>query len=1091
MSSADHLGNLFSDEEDSFDDPVPGLKPPEEEDNESLEDDSDEVITQQPLRDLDLAEEDFNLLTIENVPLNVLKLRIGRVIAEVLYRGEPAAMALFDVANKIVFQSTMMDAKRNAVIETIICGLTRMIFDNRERAERVDQAENVLMLFVAKLSIKNKSIKCSDLFFQLILLIDRLFLHVDSNVRSRVNLLIAYLVEEANRYSEIMREHGDNVFLFTDENPTEEEEMIPNGVRKRWVMKLAKSLLDKSPQVRCKAVVALSLWDHDIVIKSTNGEELTVNDLIWKSVHDVDESVRISAARRVHIVDEKEINKCIDYVERSKDTRVRQEIINRLASDVHLFSYSDEQRYRLVNLLNDSDNARVQDVIHQRLVESWMKVAGEEIISPSVFPPSQPNHEIPNEFPSIILQYLDPFVDPDAVYIFLKFAIIRFTNKVSGKASDHIDVEEFMKACLKIPSEDSECIGLMRRTTFRLVSEDTENSIEELNITFLRIFVTRCCLDVVFDSVKGRLDAEHLRNRALMFFLPDVTTFVEELRHLCFTHFKEDADDRRELLLYNIIHLINKSVKYGNVSDDRITYKNVLMELLASPTLQFSNPSVSTMVTTCIDLCKNGEETEDICNWFCETASQLMMYESEQFDRENPKLETAMENDTVLDRMYLRGATMLLATCKHEEIETPTSSMTSLFKSIIPALLGNENKGIQKIGLELIGYATSIDFVNCEPYIKLTQLLIHRDDEVLKSTGLHTLARVIKRHGFPKTAQAIFQEQHQSEEECQNELAKLFETSLVTLRGMVLVQTVQDYLSMLSYGRFAWPKLHCALLLIIFQNRNSDLPLVKIFKSYCKKAIRSDFTRMNLMLGFVRSIDIISKSSEHDANLNIMEMTEQVCEAISCVPTIGDENDELLKQNEKKEKHLEVELANKMVSRAVAFPSAWFIRHVFTAMSTSLRLEGVPMDKLDDLHNRLVDSYTEVRFNSGKTTQIAFKRFLTQCEKVISLHESMKALKSGIALKKVKTEPIDGSSVVGSSSSSSVGKRKKEKKHAWDEDELKEDPDDSFEYFPKSTRTRKRQITSNETVLFKKTKMLSDEEGEEKEAIHIDDSFEL
>ncbi|CAO4364898.1 unnamed protein product [Caenorhabditis nigoni] len=1085
MSSVDHLGNLFSDEEDSFDDPVPGLKPPKEEDSESLEDDSDEVITQQPLRDLDLAEEDFNLLTIENVPLNVLKLRIGRVIAEVLYRGEPAAMALFDVANKIVFQSTMMDAKRNAVIETIICGLTRVILDNRERAERVDQVENVLMLFIAKLSIKNKSIKCSDLFFQLILLIDRLFLHVDSNVRSRVNLLIAYLVEEANRYSEIMREHGDNVFLFTDENPTEGEEMIPNGVRKRWLTKLAKSLLDKSPQVRCKAVVALSLWDHDIVIKSTNGEELTVNDLIWKSVHDVDESVRISAARRVHIVDEKEVNKCIDYVERSKDTRVRQEIIHRLASDVHLFSYSDEQRYRLVNLLNDSDSARVQDVIHQRLVESWMKVAGEEIISPSVFPPSQPNHEIPNEFPSIILQYLDPFVDPDAVYIFLKFSIIRFINKISGKSSDHIDVEEFMKACLKIPSKDSECIGLMRRTTFRLVSEDTEISLEELNRTFLRIFVSRCCLDVVFDSVKGRLDAEHLRNRALMFFLPDVTTFVDELKNLCFTFFKEDADDRRELLLYNLIHLINNAVKYGNVSDDRITYKNVLMELLASPTLQFSNPSVSTMVTTCIDLCKSDEETEDICNWICKTASQLMMYESEQFDTANPKLETAMENDTVLDRMYLRGATMLLATCKHEEIETPTSSMTSLFQSIIPALLGNENKGIQKIGLELIGYATSIDFVNCEPYIKLTQLLIHRDDEVLKSTGLHTLVRVIKRHGFPKTAKAIFQEQHQTEEECQNELAKLFETSLVPLRGMALVQTVQDYLSMLSYGRYAWPKLYCALLLIIFQNRNSDLPLVKIFKSYCKKAIRSDFTRMNLILGFVRSIDIISKSSEHDANLNIMEMTEQVCEAISCVPTIGEENDELVKQ---KEKHLEVELANKMVSRAVAFPSAWFIRHVFTAMSTSLRLEGVPMDKLDDLHNRLVDSYTEVRFNSGKTTQIAFKRFLTQCEKVISLHESMKALKSGVGLKKVKTEPIDGSSVVGSSSSSSVGKRKKEMKHAWDEDELQEDPDDSFEYFPKSTRTRKRQTTSNETTLFKKTKMLSDEE---EEAINIDDSFEL
>lgn len=47
-------------------------------------------------------------------------------------------------------------------------------------------------------------------------------------------------------------------------------------------------------------------------------------------------------------------------------------------------------------------------------------MAGDEIISPSIFPfPDSDNNNIPKEFPSIILEYLDPLVDPTAVYVFV------------------------------------------------------------------------------------------------------------------------------------------------------------------------------------------------------------------------------------------------------------------------------------------------------------------------------------------------------------------------------------------------------------------------------------------------------------------------------------------------------------------------------------------------------------------------------------------------------------------------------------------------------------------------------------------------
>lgn len=305
--------------------------------------------------------------------MDVLTARIRRVFTEVTYRAEPAAIALFDVAHKIIFKSTMLDCKRNTVIDSIIEGLISIIVDERERDQGAEEAEHVLMIFIAKLAIKNKSMKCSDLLYKLILLVDRLYLHADSFVRCRIYRLIACLMEEANRYADVMREHGDDAFL-SDEDPTESEVMIPSGVKNRWMGKLAKSLLDKSPEVRCKAVIALSLWDHDIECKTTCCDEVTVNDrklatlfinqnsrfftVLWKSVHDVDESVRVNAARRVHIANENDIDKCIDYVETSKDNRVKQAIIVRLASDVSLLSFSEKQRFRLVNLLNNSDSGK-------------------------------------------------------------------------------------------------------------------------------------------------------------------------------------------------------------------------------------------------------------------------------------------------------------------------------------------------------------------------------------------------------------------------------------------------------------------------------------------------------------------------------------------------------------------------------------------------------------------------------------------------------------------------------------------------------------------------------------------------------------
>uniref|UniRef100_A0A8R1I6B1 Uncharacterized protein n=1 Tax=Caenorhabditis japonica TaxID=281687 RepID=A0A8R1I6B1_CAEJA len=417
MEESDHLGNSFSDE-DSFDDPVPNCISGEtgkgdEEEIEGVEDemeDEEEEEDEEMQREM-LEEGDFNLLTI----------------------------------------------------------------DNREREESAENGERYLMLLVAKIAVKNKSMDSEDLLIQLIILIDRFYYHTDSFVRCRVCRLIAILVEEENRYLETMRELGDYEFLFTDDEPAEVVTMIPIKVKNRWMEKLAKSLFDKSPQCRSCALAALSLWDQNVVYKAStpNCDKITIEDLIWRSLHDVDESVRLTASRTIHIINETDIDKCMNHVEMSRDNRVRQAIVTRLASDVHLFSFSDQQKFRFINLLSSSDSVRVRDVIHQRLVESWMKVVGEEIVSPKIFPDALPENNIPKQFPSIILDYLDPEIDAKAVYIFMKFATVRFIRSPSNsnELSRDADLEKFMKDLLKLNDSDSESIGLMRRTTWRLVEK--------------------------------------------------------------------------------------------------------------------------------------------------------------------------------------------------------------------------------------------------------------------------------------------------------------------------------------------------------------------------------------------------------------------------------------------------------------------------------------------------------------------------------------------------------------------------------------------------------------------------------------------
>ncbi|CAI2343168.1 unnamed protein product [Caenorhabditis sp. 36 PRJEB53466] len=1027
MADGDRRDNVFSDDdaEDSFDEPVKMTKSTEsDEGNEEEEELSDEEFEDEEMNEsedekediverteLDLEHEDFDLVTIEKIPMKALTTRIGRVVSEILYRGEAAAIALFEVANNIVFQSTMIRNERNTVIEKLMHGFTTVITDSREREEKAEAAEHILMILLARVAIRNKSMKSDDLILQLVLLVDRLYLHADSFVRIRVCRFIGTLVDETNRYEERVREQGDTMHLFMDET-IEEESVIPDGVRKRWMEKLAKSLLDKSPLVRAEVVSALSYWEPETVVKTSSCEEITLNELLWKSVFDVDENVRSTAAFRVHISEEN-IDKCMDYVETSRENKIRHEIAVRLATNVHVNAFTNEQRFRFINLLRSSDSARVRDIFQQRLVVTWMSNLA-DVKWPSMFPAPLNNSEVYEKFPSIILECLDPLVDQDAVYNFIKSAAVRFICRQSTT----IDVEEFMRLLLGMGESVSESLGVMRRSTFRLIDPNSENA-DALKLSFYRIVITRSLLDTVFELSKGRLDSIHLRNRAVLFFVPDVTTFTEQLEQFCSIHFtnnQDSGDGCAEVLLNYVFNLLNKAVQQSDGLMDREIYKKTLERILDSAHLEFPADILMTMITTVLDLCKNDEEKEVTCERICESANKLLLIGEDGELSMCSSLEEAMKGGAVQDTMLFRCATMLLAACQHEMILEPTPGMSSLFKALIPALLGNKNERVQVLGLELIGFAATIDFENCAPYLKLTRYLIERDDPLLKVTCLHTLIRVIKSHTFPDTAEAIFLESDTGPKECHDTLANLVERTVRSLEGRTLAQAVQDCFSMLSHGDYAWQRLFSALLLTVFRKDNMQLQLEKVFKAYCKSSVRSTFSKINILQGFTKAVSVISKRNESDSNWRLADMTANICELLSTVPTVGEDSEE------EKEIDVEIELAKRMIRRAVAHPSSWTIRHIFTSLATSLSLECVPIEQLVDVHNLLADSFKTIKSNSGKTTHIAVTRFINHCQKVINIQQRRRGLTIPVDLKKVKQE--DPEDDLAATCSTSSGKKR-------------------------------------------------------------------
>ncbi|CAB3397775.1 unnamed protein product [Caenorhabditis bovis] len=420
-----------------------------------------------------------SLITIEDVSIGELTIQMAKLLQTLLKRGISSAGTYFEYAIKILYRSAMFkEIEPNPVVSLIVRGITMMILEKEEREEECKEVEKIIMMFVAKLAVFANAQNFALLLNELVCLIDKIFYHSEANVRQRVYQLIGLILIESNNVREVDNEIADEAWLIADDTT----EVL------------------------------------DAVKANTLPEGIQNRWLKWLSSSVLD--------------------------------KIRHQLVVRLASSVHLLSFSQEQRFRFIEILANSDSVRMQDAIHQNLVESWMTHASENISQLSLFKighqfiipgEDRADEKILFQFPSLILEYLDPIENPHATSIALKFAITRYIRFNTSHATNLIDFETFLTNMLDLSvtqCEESLCDWtcyaanaiLITGDDGRPVDEDAENAVASGKILtpMLRRATAMLLAVCQHEDVKSR---SVLMNTLFKFLIPTLlSNFDDEVR---------------------------------------------------------------------------------------------------------------------------------------------------------------------------------------------------------------------------------------------------------------------------------------------------------------------------------------------------------------------------------------------------------------------------------------------------------------------------------------------------------------------------------------------------------------------------------
>ncbi|GMR36874.1 hypothetical protein PMAYCL1PPCAC_07069, partial [Pristionchus mayeri] len=163
--------------------------------------------------------------------------------------------------------------------------------------------------------------------------------------------------------------------------------LIPRALIERWAKVLSQRRLDKSSAVRAVGVSAVSALPHSN-LPDYEGREFIPNDLIIESLRDVDVKVREAAIKALSILSVDHIEETMNRLRSEEKPEIRRLLAAKLIQEVHVMSYSEDQRASLLSFLYNNSDRILSRMARERLIPKWEEEQDGDSALNSLFNPS-------------------------------------------------------------------------------------------------------------------------------------------------------------------------------------------------------------------------------------------------------------------------------------------------------------------------------------------------------------------------------------------------------------------------------------------------------------------------------------------------------------------------------------------------------------------------------------------------------------------------------------------------------------------------------------------------------------------------------
>ncbi|GMS93048.1 hypothetical protein PENTCL1PPCAC_15223, partial [Pristionchus entomophagus] len=521
------------------------------------------------------------------------------------------------------------------------------------------------------------------------------------------------LVNEKVENERNSQESQESDLLSSDSQITQNHKLytfIPRILVERWGKVLSQRRLDKSSNVRAIGVTAVSALPHSTLL-DYEGNEFTPNDLVLSSLGDVDAKVRDAAIKALAFLSVDHIEEAINRLKAEDKPEIRRLLAAKLIQEVHVLSFSEEQRASLLSFLYDNKDRILSRMARERLIPKWEKEQDGDSTLNSLFNPRDE--------------------EPLRMYISTLFAD---DLKKSENEWEFVEI-------VKEENPEMICIDNWEKSITRLSASELSYGVLLLECTFS-----------VLSSV-GDLSS------CLSRLVPSLADVCRSMRRVSGSWLSgSEADREEERLMVRVLKLVAHFDRFD--SDGMCEWESLLRYLILSPEVKPSK----ILVELCMDhlirvFGSEKEKMEEIREWAIDQMDQLL-FEGDEVTED--------------DSLKWRCSLILHSLVKHlSSLDEKTAQFTSRIMEKAFISEWDMQRELNCIIISIVG-SLNKDWLEGKMMFMLKAAL-EMDVDAIKMVCLRGLVDMMSIHSPPIIASLLFPDWEEEVITRETKLYQLFE----------------------------------------------------------------------------------------------------------------------------------------------------------------------------------------------------------------------------------------------------------------------------------------------------------------------------